>query len=196
MELVAPIAAEFRGRKGIPFEDLVASGREGLVRAARNWKPKAKFSTFATEYIRGYIKNFVADWQHLIPVGDSEEVERNFHEWGIWGSAAPFETWADLTATPEELSIAFDEVMTRQSAIELAIKFLPKFERNIIIARYFRDPPQTLNSIARENKIPYSTLVDLIKRTLQTLADRVGVELSPIEGTIPKAPNARGRAVA
>lgn len=173
MGLIRPLAQKFRGRKGIPFEELLAAGREGLVQAARNWRQLAKFSTYATEYIAGHLRGFVEDWQHLIPIGDAEEVERNFHEWAIWGSAAPYEKWTSLAATPEELAIAFDELSHRRDLIYGAWKFLPKLERSIIWARYFREPQQTLNSIAREYKMPYSTLVDFINRTLKDLAKQI-----------------------
>lgn len=173
MEMVEPIASEYRGRKGIPFEDLVAAGREGLVLAARGWRQAAKFQTYAHERIHGTIKNFIESWQHLIPIGDGEEIERNFHEWDIWGHSAPYEKWTSLVATPEDLAIAFDDLNDRRERIEAALKFLPKMERNIIWARYFRDPAQTLNSIAREYKMPYATLVDFINRTLKKLKERL-----------------------
>lgn len=180
MFMVEPIAAEYRGRKGIPFEDLLAAGREGLVRAARNNNNPhlAKFSTYATEYIRGYVRNFIETWQHLIPIGDAAEVERNFHEWDIWGSAAPYEKWTSLTATPEDLFAAFDELNSQQMALKEAWKFLPKMERAVIELRYFRDPPVTLNSIAREFKMPYATLVDFINRTLKRLAEEMDTRVA------------------
>ena len=42
MSLVKPIAASYRGSKGIPFEDITAEGMVGLVKAARTWRPDAK----------------------------------------------------------------------------------------------------------------------------------------------------------
>jgi RNA polymerase sigma factor (sigma-70 family) len=174
MELVEPIAADFRGRKGIPYEDLVAAGREGLVKAARNFDPEqGRFPNFAGFRIRGQINDFIDAWQHLIPMGDADEIERNFHEWDIWGSAAPYEKWTNLPVTPEELIIAFDELSEQKAAMMVAWQFLPKMERSVIHARYFRDPPQTLNSVAREFKMPYATTVDFINRTLRRLAEEI-----------------------
>jgi len=179
MEMVEPIAADFRGRKGIPFEDLIAAGREGLVRAARNYDPDlGRFPNFASFRIRGQIKDFIEAWQHLIPIGDAEEIERNFHEWDIWGSAAPYEKWTSLTATPEDLFAAFDELNAQQMALKEAWKYLPKMERAVIELRYFRDPPVTLNSIAREFKMPYATLVDFINRTLKRLAEEMDARVA------------------
>ena len=179
MELVEPIAADYRGRKGIPFEDLVASGREGLVQAAKNYDPDlGRFPTFASFRIRGQIRDFIDAWQHLIPIGDAEEIERNFHEWDIWGSAAPYEKWTHLAATPEDLVILFDGINEQQAALAEAWKFLPKMERAVIELRYFRDPPHTLNSIAREFKMPYATMVDFINRTLKRLADEMDTRVA------------------
>ena len=175
MFLVDPIASNFRGRKGIPFEDLLAAGREGLCQAARHFNAKlAKFETFAQYRIRGQILDFIESWQHLVPIGDAEDVERGFHEWDIWGSAAPYEKWTRVPATPEELILAYDELRRKHTDLMEAWKFLPRMERSIIWARYFRDPPQTLNSIAREYKMPYATTVDFINRTLKRLAERIG----------------------
>lgn len=171
MRLVDPIASGFRGRKGIPFDDLLAAGREGLCQAAHHFNSKlAKFETYANYRIRGQILDFIESWQHLVPLGDAEDVERDFHEWDIWGSAAPYEKWTRVPATPEELLLAFDELRAQHSALMDAWKFLPRMERSVIWARYFRDPPQTLNSIAREFKMPYATTVDFINRTLKRLA--------------------------
>lgn len=174
MQLVEEIASDFRGRKGIPFEDILAAGREGLCGAANRFDPEqGRFSAYAPFRIRGQIRDFIDGWQHLIPMGDADEIERNFHEWDIWGSAAPYEKWTNLPATPEELVLAFDDLVAQRAALMDAWQFLPKMERTVIWARYFRDPPQTLNSIAREFKMPYATTVDFINRTLKRLADAI-----------------------
>src|SRR5689334_10796850 len=84
MHMVEPLAAPFRGRKGIPFEDLVACGRRGLTIAAHEWEPHGKFLNYAQERIVGHIRNFIADWDHLIPLdaaSDEDKFELDFCEW-------------------------------------------------------------------------------------------------------------------
>ena len=56
--LVGTIAREFRGR-GLAFEDLVAEGNLGLIRAAQDFDPRfgTRFSTYAAYWIKEAIRH-------------------------------------------------------------------------------------------------------------------------------------------
>ena len=168
MELVGPIAALHRGKKGIPFDDLVASGREGLVKAARTWGQKDQFTKWAYRCVEQQILNFIRDWEPVESVGLlNAEGDERYYEWSLYRT--PYETWEKLATTPEALKIAWEELRDARNSLLGALIGLSKRERAMISARFLRDPPQKLESIAREHKISYARVVFLVHRTLKRL---------------------------
>ena len=177
MSLVEPIAALHRGQKGIPFDDLVASGREGLVRAARNAYAAREFTAYAYRCIENQIIQCIRDWEPVETVGllNAEGDERHY-EWSLYRT--PYEAWDQLAASPEEIQIAFEELAHTRNALQGAITgCLSKRDRAIIEARFLRDPPQKLESIAREHKISSARVVFLIDRALKKLKKVMKVKL-------------------
>jgi RNA polymerase sigma factor (sigma-70 family) len=172
MSIVEPIAAGFRGVKGIPFEELVAEGRAGLVSAARRFR-KGDFEDYAAASIRYTLGHFVKKWQNLESLDIETAPERDFYEWKIYPDLALGEAWTSLAATPEGLMSAFEEISGRHEALQAALIFLSKREKQIIHARFFRDPPQELESIARQHKISYWATVKIIDRTLKRLKETI-----------------------
>lgn len=154
--LVEPIAAEYRGRKNIPFEELVSEGVLGLVFAARNWQQKAKFSSYATGVIDGYLKNFVNSWEDFDQLDElTEDDENRIHEWQVWG-ILPSEGWNELPATPQEIREVFNAVKLRDpSAVEAAKLSMSRLERKMISAMFDSAPPMTVEQIARDCKRSY-----------------------------------------
>lgn len=70
---------------GIPFEDLLAMGNEGLIRAAKKWVPKnnARFVTYAKPFIvKGIRRAIDNEWMMIrLPVNIAEEIRRmKYHE--------------------------------------------------------------------------------------------------------------------
>lgn len=168
MSLVEPIAAFYRGKKGIPFDDLVAGGREGLVKAARTWGQKDKFTKWAYRCIEQQILNLVRDWEPVEAVGLlNAEGDERYYEWSIYRT--PYENWDKLAASPEALRIAFEELAHTRNSLSGALIGLSKRDRAIIEARFLRDPPQKLESIAREHKISYARVIFLLNRALRKL---------------------------
>lgn len=171
--LVAPIAAQYRGRNNIPFEDIVAEGMAGLVLAARMWEPTAQFAAYAPHKIHSAILNFIAGWERLVSFDDAGSGDRDgediFLEWDVWPHAAPYEIWTSLAATPEELVSAFEEMGNRKEALASAMLGLRKRDREIVAARFMQDPPQSLESIARDQRISYARVVFLLIRALKTM---------------------------
>lgn len=168
MDLVERVAAEFRGAKGIPFEDLCAEGRVGLVLAARRGKFR-KFDEYAEQAIRNTITEFVSKWREFEPLETGDEFERHFYEWTIWASAVPAEKWGKLPATPEQLLVAFEECHSDISALNDSFNFLSNRERSMLRARFFRDPRQEMDAIARDWKISRWRATFIIKRALEKL---------------------------
>ncbi len=168
MELVEPIAAFYRGQKGIPFDELAAEGRVGLVLAARSWARTASFKTYASHRIHGQIQHFIRDWEPWETVGlFNAEGDERYYEWSIYRT--PYENWDKLAASPEQLKIAWETLAHTRTALSGAMISLSKRDRAIIEARFLRDPPQKLESIAREHKISYARVVFLVNRALKKL---------------------------
>ena len=168
MSMVEPIAALHRGQKGVPFDDLVAAGREGLVLAARQAHTAREFTAFTYRCIENNILKFIREWEPHETVGlANAEGDERYYEWSIYRT--PYEAWDQLAASPEELKIAFEELAHTRNALMGAMIGLSKRDRAIISARFLRDPPQKLESIAREHKISYARVVFLIDRALKKL---------------------------
>jgi RNA polymerase sigma factor (sigma-70 family) len=169
--LVACIAADFRGRKGIPFEELVAEGMLGLVQAARNYGQMAKFSTFARNRIRGAIKDLIDRWEvfgHLDVASDKDE--DRIHEWQVW-SMFPSEGWSNLSSTPAEILEIYEEFSDKKTAIEAAFKSLIPRERKMVLAHFLREPRVGLDQIARDNKVSYWTAVEIVYGAVEKMRD-------------------------
>jgi RNA polymerase sigma factor (sigma-70 family) len=168
MALVGPIAALHRGKKGISFDDLVASGREGLVKAARSWGQKGPFTQWAYRCIEHQILQFIRDWEPIETVGLlNAEGDERYYEWSLYRT--PYENWEQLAASPEELRIAFEELAHTRNSLSGALIGLSKRERAIIEARFLKDPPQKPESIAREHKISYERVTLITHRALKKL---------------------------
>lgn len=172
------ILASRQKAEPIPLEELISEGVLGLVKAARSFNAtESQFPTWATECIVSSICNFARAWQQFTPLKLTEdgEKERDFWEWDIFLNGFPYESWTTLAASPEELMLAFEDLCSsaaQLASVKQAIKFLSRREREIIAARFFGNPPQTIESIAREHRISYSTTVEIIDNILKKLKKR------------------------
>lgn len=171
VDLVGPIAAAYRGQKSIPYEDLIAQGHLGLVRAARMWEGRARFQTYATHKIHSAILDFIRDWQETVTSRDEAEIERDWHEWQVWPHIAPFESWTALAASPEDLLARYQDISAKTAAIAAAMIGFGARDRGIFAARYRRG--QTLDSIARHYKISYSKTVRILDEMLKSITETV-----------------------
>ncbi len=168
MPLVEPSAALHRGKKGIPFDDLVASGREGLVKAARTWGQKDQFGKWAYRCIEHAIIDLIRDWEPIEAVGLlNAEGDERYYEWSIYRT--PYENWDKLAASPEQIKIAWEELAHTRNALSGALIGLSKRDRAILEARFLKEPNQSMESIARHHKISYARVVYLIDRSLKKL---------------------------
>jgi RNA polymerase sigma factor (sigma-70 family) len=173
-DLVEPIAAEFRGSKNIPFEDMLAQGMFGLVVAAKYAERARDFRRFAAACIRNAIRRQIRLWQPLVtPIDPDNDSSREFWEWSIWSFAAPYEQWTSLCATPEQIVADFDELSKVLAAFNSAMIGLDDRSRGILRARFFRQPQPSVDSIAREYRISYAKTIWIIKRALKTVREKL-----------------------
>jgi RNA polymerase sigma factor (sigma-70 family) len=172
--LVACIAADYRGQKGIPFEELVAEGMLGLVQAARHFDPsKAKFSAFARHWIRGAIKQLIDRWEVFERLdGAIDPDEDRIHEWQVWG-VFPGEGWSSLSATPAEILEIYEEFSDKKEAIEAAFISLIPRERKMVQAHFLRQPRVGLDQIARDHRVSYKRAQEIILGAVKKMRDLV-----------------------
>jgi RNA polymerase sigma factor (sigma-70 family) len=173
MGMVAPIAADYRGRKGIPFEEMEAQGMLGLVQAARMWRCEASFPTYAAHKIRSAIKDFIDAWQHLVAIDELDDRdEERIHEWQVWGGF-PYEGWNSLPASPEEIMMTYQSVAGQTDALKAAMISLTGRERKMLSAHFLRSPRVGLEQIARDNHVSYYRAVEIIYDAVRKLRDVV-----------------------
>ncbi len=175
--LVPAIVADYRGGE-VEYEDLLAAGREGLVKAARNWDPeKSKFTTWATTKITSELLHATRIAAEL--TGDSFEKIYEHDVWGNMGNArAIYELWADddLEASPEDLAICYDEIKDRQAKFGAAFMSLTVAQRKLVTWVFLTDPAKTLAQAAREMGISYlqtSRILSKALKTMRTVIDRM-----------------------
>jgi hypothetical protein len=169
------LASGYRGAKGIPFDELEGAGMVGLVESARDWNGSGNFGNYSNTSIRNNIRDFIRAWnspEELVAVPGSES-GADFYEWQSWSDRefiyAIAEKWEHLASTPEETVIAYDLIKGAGAAIKSAIIGFSKRERHILNARYFTNPPSSIETIARHHKISYARTVFLIDRMLKKI---------------------------
>jgi RNA polymerase sigma factor (sigma-70 family) len=165
--LVDRIAPGFRGRKGIPYEDLCAEGMAALVEAARKYQPmpEAKFSTYATQRIRGAILNFIDRWSATVPLDHEDDVETRVFE--------PHAAWTELPATPEQIRLMFEAAAERTAAVEAALIGLAPKERRMVEAHFLDKPKIGIAQIARDHGCSYYIAVNTIYRAVKKMRETI-----------------------
>lgn len=172
--LVASIAANYRGRKNIPFEDLESEGMVGLVTAARRYNASlAKFSTYASFRIRGAILDLIERWEDIeaFNAASQEELDR-VHEWQIWG-ILPSEGWVRLPASPEQIMEAYEEVEGKAAALNSAMLSLSSRERRMLQAHFMRVPRVSVEQVARDHSVSYYRASEILYGAVRKLRDIV-----------------------
>jgi RNA polymerase sigma factor (sigma-70 family) len=157
---VVHIARAFRGST-LPFEDVVAEGCVGLLKAIRRYRPESgtRFMTYASFWVRKSIREAVAVQPHTI------HVPRYARE---HGAAVPRVIRLDLPRNPDETLTVADrlrdpdppavEMIARQRQMRNlrrhVVRLTPR-DRSVIAWRYGLDgqPEQTLNEIARRLRL-------------------------------------------
>ncbi|OAF05446.1 hypothetical protein AYJ54_00640 [Bradyrhizobium centrolobii] len=184
-DLVPAIAAEFRGGE-LEFEDLLAVGRVGLIKAARSFDAdKAKFSTWATTKIRSAIMDAVeatrsqSQWfpkegLGISPQRVSDSIERVF-DWDSWGefgnAAAICEMWSKLDASPEELTCMYEDIQYRQDRFSAAFISLTGAQRKLVRWVYLDNPRKNMADAARELGVSYHQASRLMRKALATMRE-------------------------
>lgn len=176
LRFVAQVARKFVGR-GLPIEDLIAFGNEGLIQALHRFDPDrgVKFITAAVWSIRGTIQQACEEHGSVIrvphniaptttttvksisdPVGDDENRE----------------TWADRYLAADDLKSAQDHQDLRFDLQRALSQLKPK--QREAISRYYGigvEYPQTVEEIARQLGCTGNRVYQLIDAAMLALKD-------------------------
>ncbi len=181
MHLVTVVAADFRNGN-VKFEDMCGAGGLGLTKAARTYDPElSKFSTWAVAKIRVEIFNFIQaeDAERFpedgaLPPLDGDKIERIF-EWTGWGhrgnAEAICETWSELTATPEELAIHYDDIKDKQAKFAAAFISLSVPQRKLVSWVFLDEPRKPVTQAARELRVSYFQATRMLKKALKIMRE-------------------------
>lgn len=176
MELVPFIAADYRGGE-VEFEDLIAAGREGLVKAARSFDPElGRFSAWASTHIKNAIWGTIRSAQTAVEiatlVGDSIEKVAEWDAWGDRGNAnAICERWLNMDASPEELGLLFEDIEDKRSRFTAAFISLTQAQRKLVAWVFLDSPTITVTQAARELGVSYFQATRMLKRALKTMRE-------------------------
>ena len=153
---IVRIAMEFR-RRGVPFEDLIAEGCVGLLKAIRGYRGESgnRFMTYASFWVRKEILAAVAEQPHAIHVPDYArrhgEAPIRPLRLDLPGNANDDLRLADRLRHPDPLPA--ETMIESEQTLQVrrhVLRLAPR-ERIVIACRYGLDgqPAQTLNEIAR-----------------------------------------------
>src|SRR5512139_3752816 len=173
IDLPQEIAARYRGRKSIPFEDLVQTGMVGLVTSARRWRQDGKFVAYAEKIIKFAIVDFIEAWEEYDPIDlNSEETEKLIYEWQNFLFAL-YENWEADPHSPESLLIKYEEIAKAPESLASAFIGLTPFERKLIAAYFIQEPRRPLEQIARDHRISYMRAGVCIHRALLKMREAI-----------------------
>lgn len=163
MDMVPRLASDYRGKRGIPFEDLCQEGMVGLVQAARNYRPgPQKFSSWAIQRIRGQIQNFINSWEEFEGLDIHHSVEKIF-EWQLLSFMLRLahEDW-EHAPSAEDVRRAYEEISGKSEEIINAFMSLSRRERQMIEAHFLDKPNKSLDQIARDHKVSYRKTLRIV----------------------------------
>lgn len=192
-KIVVPAVAVFRGRKGIPFEDLISEGMATLVAAARTFDPgrMVKFKTYAERAISFAVRDFINRWQEFEAIDEiSVDDEDRIHEWAMWGTL-PSEGWTSIRETPEGILGIFEEFSANAGAVTAALISLDPRERKMVEAHFLRQPAVKLEQLARDHKLSYYRTIEIVYGAVKKMRDIVE-RMTVNQNQLGRTPRGRG----
>jgi len=146
VRFVAHVAKEFRNR-GVPFEDLVAEGSVGLLKAVGRFDPDAgtRFMTFASFWVRKAILQALVDQPRVVRITRYARDRRQASPREVWIEGLPEAATARTERTATDRLIAKQE---RQRLRRHILSLSPR-EQAVLASRYglLGEPALTLGQV-------------------------------------------------
>jgi len=179
---VVHIAKEFRGR-GLPFEDLIAEGTVGLLKAIRRYRAVngTRFITYASFWVRKEILAAVSDQPH--PIHVPRYARQHGHESiRVLRLDAPIDAAggiriADRLRHPDPSAADTVVLGEQRVSVRREVLRLSRRERSVIAWRFGLDgqPPMTLEAIAGRLGVSKERVRQIEVSALERLRGAIGV---------------------
>lgn len=186
------------------MDDLASAGMQGIMRAADRFNRDAgtRFATYAKWWIKTFVSNEVSKVSVPVDVpsrifldakmGRIEGVRGERARMAVFGGIDLNAPLGDDTETsamdrlacprpdPETAVNMKHREMTFEKAVEKAMKKLTKRERNIVMRRRLKDPPDTLDSISEDIKVTRERVRQIEVRAMGKLKNILVKEGFPV----------------
>jgi RNA polymerase sigma factor (sigma-70 family) len=181
LAFVVGMAKEHRGR-GVPFEDLIAEGCVGLLKAIRRYRPESgtRFMTYASFWVRKEILAAVVEQPHPVHVPRYARDHGTFASRPVRLDAGPGGTaesplsglLRDELPGPAETAIAREH----RARVRRHLLTLPPREQAVLAWRFGLggQPSQTLNEIGRRLGLSRERVRQIEVAALEELRGAVG----------------------
>jgi len=202
LRFVVKIANEYR-QYGMRMQDLVQEGNIGLMLAVRKFDPDRgiRLISYAVWWIRAYIHNFIIRSWSLVKIGTTQAQKKLFFKLNqtrkklkqLTGSDTNQLVASELNLRENDVAEMSVRMMARDASIDVELfegndytlgdsladerssqeDLLLEKEQSDLLSRQVRTAMQSLNE--REQKIIRERILNEENRTLQDLADDLGV---------------------
>ena len=165
--------------KGIDKQDLIQEGYLGLIEAAQRYDASTgiQFSSYASWWIRKYVRNSIAQFINILPVptrsGDEYTRKKRSFDDVFAIEDGDVITFAEVITDGEyiEQTIIEQEIcQEKRRECEKSLAKLPPQELKVIRGLYgFDGHPKSTSQLAKEMQVSQEWVVDLHHRALKRM---------------------------
>ena len=179
LKFVVKIANDFKNlTDGTAIEDLVQAGNRGLIRAAEKYDPlkskkhENKFITYATWWIKKYIRNAIVDHQLIKNKKDHKQRVKTF-------------------SINSNISYHEDELNDLENILDIDDQYITPFEELDCkdICKVINNSLDLLTAMEKDVILHRYGLNDINEVTLEILADKYGYTIAGIRNVEIRAKN-------
>lgn len=173
--LVGKIAGKHYNQEFVEYEDLFQVGCIGLIKAVNSYKPNqgTKFSSYAYIKIYGEIKDYIRD-NSLIKLNRQERFSKNCKVYSLDDYNLALNGVPLKEAIKDDTKIE-EEILNNITVLEIQ-KYISKFSSEQQQALYWKVQGKTQYEISKKLNISQTRTAYLIKKSLKTLRDQLGVK--------------------
>ena len=171
LKLVVNISKKYVNR-GVSFEDLIQSGNEGLMKAAEKYNSDlgCKFATYATWWIRQYIKKYIADTMRTVRIPrDSYDraicIKRKYDQLSV--KLGRYPTMAELSEALKISEKKIEEILYLNAEI-ISLDFVVSEDEDTCIDNFIVDSSNPIDEVIIDKIV----MKKFIEKSFQYLRER------------------------